>query len=364
MIPSKFDKIEGMLIGSAIGDAAGGPVEFVDPPIRSFWSVTDKKLNNAGLEELVARFSIPAYSKVTEPFAQWGDFAPAGTITDDTRFKIIFFNALQKYGMELTQQQFAQEVLDFRQFLPEKYHKNYDAWIPEMAYATNCALGAEEGQGALPLDRIWGGIATMMGQMPFIPIAALNPADPEWCYRKCYELGYFDVGYGKDINSALIAGLARTLQSDGSWPNFEESMRQVDPYRYNETLYVSRQLTRWLDLAHDLVKQADGNVASLFTLLESELEAVYWWEAWVPIVVVLSVAEITDFHPLASLQLIIEFGHDTDSYAQVMGAVLGAIHGKAIFPQGMRDMVNNRMKEQYNQNIDDWMKILSFSGVR
>lgn len=29
-------KIEGMLIGSAIGDAAGGPVEFVIPPERSY----------------------------------------------------------------------------------------------------------------------------------------------------------------------------------------------------------------------------------------------------------------------------------------------------------------------------------------
>ena len=36
--PILHSKIEGMLMGSAIGDAAGGPVEFVDPPLRSVWA--------------------------------------------------------------------------------------------------------------------------------------------------------------------------------------------------------------------------------------------------------------------------------------------------------------------------------------
>ncbi len=53
-----------------------------------------------------------------------------------------------------------------------------------------------------------------------------------------------------------------------------------------------------------------------------------------------------------------EFGHDTDSYAQVMGAVLGAIHGKEVWDKEMRQTVNNRMKEQFGQNINDWMKLI------
>jgi len=82
--PSMEEKIEGLLIGSASGDAAGGP---------------------------------------------------AGTITDDTRFKIIFFNTLQT---------FAQSALDFRGELPEKYKDNYDKWIPEIEYATRWVLGERE----------------------------------------------------------------------------------------------------------------------------------------------------------------------------------------------------------------------------
>ena len=345
-----------MLIGSAIGDAAGGPVEFVHPPIRSYWSTTDKKLTPEGKEELASLFQLRPYPKEAEPFAQWEDYGPAGTITDDTRFKLILFNTLRNYQGELTLETFARSVMEFREELPEHYRDNYDEWIPEIAYATRWALG--ERKDAYPVERIWGGIPTMEGQMPFLPIAALNPDNPEWCYLKSYELGYFDIGVAKDMNSSLVAGLARALQEDGSWANLEEAMRTVDPYGYNKTLYVNRELVKWLDRAHEFASRAEGNVATLFSILEEELETTYWWEAWVPIVVVFSVAELTGYHPLASMQLILEFGHDTDSYAQVMGAILGAIHGKEVFPAHMQETVNRQMKEQFGQDLSDWMKLV------
>ena len=355
-IPSLESKIEGMLIGSAIGDAAGGPVEFVVPPEQSFWSTTDQKITKEGIDALGSLFKLRPYPKDVEPFAQWEAYGPEGTITDDTRFKLILFNTLLNYDGELTRQNFAQSVLDFRETLPDKYKDNYDEWIPEIAFATNWALGKRE--NAYPVERIWGGIPTMEGQMPFIPIAALSPYDPAWCYLRTYELGYFDIGVAKDMNSALVAGLARALQEDGNWHNFEEAMREVDPYKYNEVLYVDRQLIKWLDLSHRLVEQANGNIARLFTLLEENLETTYWWEAWVPIVVVMACAEIVDYYPLASMQLMIEFGHDTDSYAQVMGAIMGAIHGKDVWPADIARTVDDRMKEQFNQNVDDWMVLI------
>ncbi len=361
--PTLKDKIEGMLIGSAIGDAAGGPVEFVHPPRRSQWTTTKEAVSLEALEELAALFQLKEYPKEAEPFAQWESYGPAGTITDDTRFKIIFFNALKNNPGNLNQQAFARSVLDFRAELPEKYRDDYDRWIPEIEYATRWALGERE--NAYPVERIWGGIPTMEGQMPFLPIAALHPEDPSWCYLLTYELGYFDIGVAKDINSALVAGLARALQPDGSWENMEEAMRTIDPYGYNQTLYVNRELTKWLDLAHEFAGRSGGNIASLFSILENELQTTYWWEAWVPIVVVFAVAEVAHYHPLASMQIIMEFGHDTDSYAQVMGAILGAIHGKDVFPEEMRNTVNHQMKEQFGQDINTWMKLLQkFSNFK
>lgn len=355
--PSLHSKIEGMLIGSAIGDAAGGPVEFVNPPLQSVWTTGDQKISPEGIEALGKLFKLRPYPKDVEPFAQWEPYGPEGTITDDTRFKMILFNTLKNFHGELSMENFARSVMDFREELPENYRDNYDEWIPEIAYATEWALGKRE--NAFPVERIWGGIPTMEGQMPFLPIAALNPNDPEWCYLKSYELGYFDIGIAKDINSALVAGIARVLQPDGTWQSFEKAMRTVDPYKYNDVLYVDRQLVKWLDLSHQLVEEADGSIKTLFHLLEEKLETVYWWETWVPIVVVMACAEMVEYDPMASMQLMIEFGHDTDSYAQVMGAVLGAIHGKEVWPEEISLTVNERMKEQFNQNVDDWMLLIN-----
>jgi len=349
-------KIYGMLIGSAIGDAAGGPIEFVHPPLRNCWSKTSTKLSPEAIIALADSFKLRTYPKNAEPFAQWEDYAPAGTITDDTRFKIIFFNTLKHHNGKLTEKNFATEVLHFRDYVQPAYQAWFDKWIPEIAYATRWVLG--ERNQAYPPERIWGGIPTMIGQMPFIPVAALNPNNPEWCYLKCYELGYFDIGFARDMNSSLIAGLARALQPDGNWENAEQAMRETDPYNYNNVLYVPRQLNEWLDKSHCFVKRADGNVAKLFEILEKELHTQTWWESWVPIVVVYSIAEIAQYNPLASMQLVLEFGHDTDSYAQVMGAFMGAIHGPDIFPKKMRNTINDRMKEQFGQNINDWMILI------
>ena len=175
---SQDAKIRGMLLGSAIGDAAGGPVEFVQAPERSYWCTTMEQVTGEGIAELAGRFRLRAYEKSAEPFAQWEAFGPEGTITDDTRFKMILFNTLKDYKGQLSQHNFARSVLDYRNTLPEAYKDNYDEWIPEIAFATEWALGNTE--NAYPPERIWGGIPTMEGQMPFLPIAALHPGDPEW----------------------------------------------------------------------------------------------------------------------------------------------------------------------------------------
>jgi len=354
------DKIKGLLIGSAIGDAAGGPVEFVHPPLRSYWTKTDKKISAKGIQALADSFKLSPYPKNAEPFAQWEDFGPPGTITDDTRFKMILFNTLKYNSGRLSEKNFAREVLNFRERLQGKYKPWYDKWMPEIHYSTYWVLG--DTIKGLPLSRIWGGIPTMAGQMPFLPIAALYPLDPEKAYLKTWELGFIDVGFAKDINAALVAGLAGALQPDSDWKRVEKYMRQTDPYSFNNVLYVPRRSNEWLDIAHGFVQRADGSIYKLFQILEKELHTKTWWEAWVPVVVVFACAEIVDYNPLAAMQLMMEFGHDTDSYAQVMGAVMGAIHGKEIFPVEMRETVNSRMKEQFGQNVDDWMDLIRKYG--
>lgn len=65
---SLANKIEGLLIGSAIGDAAGGPVEFVSPPARSKWTTEKRPITPEGISDLGKLFRLSSYSTATALF--------------------------------------------------------------------------------------------------------------------------------------------------------------------------------------------------------------------------------------------------------------------------------------------------------
>jgi ADP-ribosylglycohydrolase len=85
----------------------------------------------------------------------------------------------------------------------------------------------------------------------------------------------------------------------------------------------------------------------MFEMLEREFENTIKWEAQVPFVIAFACLEICNYQPLAALQLSIEWGHDTDSYAQMVGAFIGALHGGTVFPEHLRTPVETRLKSDY-----------------
>jgi ADP-ribosylglycohydrolase len=211
-----------------------------------------------------------------------------------------------------------------------------------------------------PPDRVWGGIPTMAGQMPYLPLAALHAGEPQNAYLATWDANILDVAYAKDITAAIVAGLSRALEGDGNWEAVTSAMKETDPYHFGEVPWVPRKTNFWIAKAHEFVERSGGVLKILYQLFEAELHAQTWWEAHVPLVVSLAFLEITHYHPLASLQLCIEFGRDSDSYAQVVGAFTGAMYGYQVFPQDMLNEVNAIMEEQYRQNMGDWMNILGY----
>ncbi len=346
---------EGLLIGSALGDAAGGPVEFIFPPERTYWSGTNEKLSTEGIEALATLFTLRAYPPEAEPYAQFEPYAPAGSVTDDTRWKMILFNCMKEQQV-LSKENFAKSYWDFSGTIPDKYDSICSIWQKEYGFVMNNFTGSGT---AYPIDRVWGGIPTMAGQMPFLPIAILYPGNPEAAYIATWEINCIDVGYAKDITSVIVAGLSKALEDDASWPEVIEAMIETDPYNFSNVPWVPRKSSYWIKKSHEMVIRSEGVVKNLYQLIELESEATTWWDAHIPLLVSLAFLEITEYNALAALQLFIEFGHDNDSYAQVVGAFAGAMYGKEIFDPQMVQVMNTLMKEQYNQDINDWMKILS-----
>jgi hypothetical protein len=201
--------------------------------------------------------------------------------------------------------------------------------------------------------------------MALTPIAALYPGEPDKAYLAAYHLAWFENGFAKDMIGALLAGLSVGLILDPAkmtneqlWNRVFDAMKTTDPYAYSKVPWSERAVGRWLNLADLYVKQANGSPAKLFELLEKEFMYTIKWEAQVPFVVIFAAVKICNYDPLAALQLSIEWGWDHDSYAQLLGAFVGAIYGPTIFKEDMRITVTKRLQLDYDESIEEWVNTL------
>lgn len=357
-------RIAGLLYGSAIGDALGGPIEFQaredvnqleHPP--KHWQNGERFDRKAAIERLRLLPYAPL-RPTSNSYGQWGENAPAGTITDDTRHKLVLLEALHQSQGDLTREGLAEAYMKWpRKPLPGKRKALIADWLEEWRYASAWVLGERDPKIARPPERLWQGLPTCCGQMTSLPLAALYPGKPEEAYRACYELSYFDNSWGKDLNAALVAGLANALAGK-SWEEIFRSMRETDPYHYSDIRYTQRQVDRWLDLSFKLAKEAKKEPAKLFASLESTFAQTIKWEAQVPLVVAFSCLALADYDPLAALQLSIEWGHDTDSYASLLGSFIGAMHGETIFPSTLKKPVHERLIADFGVDLEQEARFL------
>ena len=380
--PSNADRLRGLICGGFLGDAIGGPVEFgsgpqveaVLPRTRS-WS-PERKCTADERHKLAETLPLLSYETLrpgVESYAQWRAQSPAGTVTDDSRHKIVLLRtlaaALSSGQLPVTRQQLAQQYVDFvprigEPMTPSERELCEDG-LQEYRYAARWLLGVRDETQARPVERIWAGIDTCSGQMMLLPLAAAYPGRPEAAYRAAYAIDFIDAPGARDFAASLVAALAAVVDPAldmepiaARWNTFWKALRETDPLRLAQVPFAGRPLHRWLDMAHSLAERADGRPATLFKLLETEGVPVYWWDAHFTLLVPLALLKFCEHDALAAMHLILDFGHDTDSYAQVLGAIAGAVHGESLFPAAMRAAVTERLKIDYQEDPTVWFDTL------
>jgi ADP-ribosylglycohydrolase len=377
------NKIKGLITGTIIGDALGGPIEFqghteiqASPNPPKLWTDTTDVINDAALKAARERMYFREYKYLlpyVQPYGCWTANAEPGTVTDDSRHKMVLMHmlrtALQKKQWPLTEKNSAQAYLDWAKSSTIKKHAGYDTlcpqWLDESYKAINWLMGNREIGNAYPVERIWNALPTCYGQMALTPMAALYPGEPEKAYLAAYNLAWFDIGFAKDMVAASVAGISVGLTLDPAknsneelWEKVFEAMKKTDPYNYSKVPWCERQVQRWLDVSDLFVKQANGSPARLFALLDKEFTYTTKWEAQVPFLVVFSILKLCRYDPLAAMQLSIEWGNDHDTYPQFLGAFVGAIYGPEIFKADMRSTVTKRLQLDYDENVEEWVNTL------
>jgi len=378
-------RVGGMLMGSLIGDALGGPVEFLEreKSQRVLANAHDwessKLLDQPTLDELARTLNMQSYEYLrpdTAPYGPWSARAKAGTITDDSRHKIVLMRALRTMLAEkreqLTQQDLARALIEFRPHPDREPSPELAALVEEgmreYRYAARWILGQRDREDALPVERLWAGVSNCSGQMALLPLAGLFAGDPERVYVETFRLDFLDAPIARDICSALNAGLAAALDPalddspvERRWDAMLAALR-IDPYRFGDVPFAGRQLDKWVSLSESIVERAAGRPSTIYRLLEQEGEPVYYWDAHFTLLVPLTMLMACRFDPLAAMHLALDFGHDSDSYAQVLGAMVGAAHGMDIFPGAMTSAVADRLRVDFGESVQHWEETLSVAA--
>lgn len=337
------DKERGLVWGSLYGDSFGGPYEFQNV---SKHALTKKKrqLTKSEWEELESSVELVDYKIKASSYGPWINNAPKGTITDDSRHKIIFWNCYEK------NKNFSKAIL--ANCYIEYYKKNasYKKWLKEVVHSSYFIIDPKH-KLALPLERLWGGIPTMAGQMIFTPMALIYPNDPKQSYTKSFSLNYIDNGTAKDYTSSLIGALSYALKEEATWEGVKKTIVNNDPFLYSQVPYVNREVVESLELSMKIVREAKGIIPNLYSLLESHLNARTWWEADVTFIISMTVMEFSKKHPMAAFAIIRDFGHDTDSYCQLIGSFYGALYGESFFPSNEVDMIKEHISKYYDKSL-------------
>jgi len=309
-----FQKVYGCMLGGAIGDALGGPVEgreWTPQSIRDTHGLVDRML---------------PYRRETGYHAHFSQ-AP-GAYTDDTRMKHILCQAiLAANGMP--------RPGDFGHALAQAYHHApsdlHEGLVEEYYY--KAIWGRDKG--------IFSGEPTNGAIMSNSPIGLLAACRPHAAYQAGFDLAFLTDGYAKTAAAMLAAAIAEAMKPQ---PTIDGVMQAAIQAHLN--FARRREGPRWHNLAwrydpnlHFLEKGLDlaRQEKDLFALQKRLYETLEWGhlfsEATHTLVVALSmfVAAGGDFQQ--TITGCVMYARDNDSYASVAGALAGAFHGLQAIPQ-------------------------------
>jgi hypothetical protein len=356
-----YDKVLGMLVGSAIGDAMGAPTEM--------WGRDDI--------QLIYGFVNKLDSMVREPSAEgtWIWNLPAGGTTDDTRWKKITAEYLlteNKTG-DLDPTNFAKHLVNqyekeiknlksTNSFNPEPYENAMRrmAWLQEWAIVAKPFAEKKYLAYNDAISRFYGGEMVCAGLLYAPTIGAFYPANSQKAYQEMYKLSIFDLGFARDLSAMAAAMTAAGMKKDATKENLISVFREIDPQGYFKSRLVGRRAyslfydarvmaaEAWKWTNDDIVDEKipplskNGNLDTsyvkrmykLFKILDKKNQDLPFHAAEI-MLQMLTAMFFTDFDFEKTLIFLVNFGRDNDTNSAVAGGILGALYGFDKLPNDM-----------------------------
>lgn len=357
------DKILGMLVGSAIGDAMGAPTEM--------WSREAINLEYGFVE------SLDSMVREVSPEGIWIANLPAGGTTDDTRWKVLTSNYLLTQKRDgLNAKDFAKQILsryesytgefkDIKSTDPEPFEAVTlkMGWLQEWAKVSQPFIDNNLIGYADSLGKFYGGEMVCAGLLYSPALGSFFPGNPEKAYAEAYKLSFYDLGYAKDISALSAAMTAAGMKQGATKEDLLASLR-LDPEHYFESRLVGRT-------AHNILKNAlwisdeaakrdslgnqlhpDSKALQFaFAQLDGRLQDMpfHAGEIWLQ---TLTAMIYSDFNFMGTLTFLVNYGRDNDTTAAVAGGILGAYYGFENLPILEREKVLRVNKELLETDLE------------
>lgn len=364
------DKLLGMLVGSAIGDAMGAPTEM--------WSRENITLQYGFVDQLDSMI------REVSPEGIWQPNLPAGGTTDDTRWKELAVNyLLTQNPNSLNSVEFANHILnqytDYVQELKSIKGENPSeiehaslkhTWLQEWAKVSQPYIDGNVDGYADSLSRFYGGEMVCAGILYAPAIGSIFPANPEIAYKEAYKLSIYDIGYARDLTALAAAMTAAGMKKGATKEDILASLR-IDPRGYYESRLVGRtahrilvealkihQQSLKLDSTENRVSATSEGLKFAFTALDQRQQDMpfHAGEIYIQLLTAMLYA---DFDFQNTLIFLVNYGRDNDTTAAVAGGILGAFYGYEHLPSPSKEKVIKVSKEILGIDLKELSKKLT-----
>ncbi len=349
-----YDKVLGMLVGSAIGDAMGAPTEM--------WDRKSINIQKGYVD------SMDLVLREQSPEGPWLTNLPAGSTTDDTRWKHL--------GVEyvITQEQDSLNPVDFARYIISVYNQEKEGLANQSTEYENIERGfshitwlIEWVRVAKPfvendliaynnrLSKFYGGEMSCAGMLYAPVVGTYFPAQPEKSYQQAFGLSIFDIGYARDITALTAAYISKAMEPGVSYDEITLLTREIDPERYFNSRLIGRMAYKSLEQAKSISAEAlsltEKDITSdlklpsnfehgtlyysqlqkAYSLLETRLQDVPFHAGEIHLIN-LTALEFSGGDFMKAMEFVTNFGRDNDTVGAVTGAILGAYWGVSKLP--------------------------------
>ena len=384
---SLYDKVLGMLVGSAIGDAMGAPSEM--------WSRHNIQVEYGHVNTLDDMVREPS------PEGTWAFNLPAGGTTDDTRWKVLLSQYLISQGPALYGIDGANPY-PFARFLVRSYEEEVQAlkevdsfdpvpfenqarrmaWLQEWAVVAKAFADKDVEAYSYALNRFYGGEMTCAGMLYSPMLGLVYPGDPQGAYTSAYRLGIFDLGYARDITALTAALVAEAMKPHSHPDSMMNVLRDTDPQNYfhsrlvgrasysvyRDALYISHEaksLTQNQVETHQLQLPLAGRdplevaqIQKAYELLDNKNQDMPFHAGEIHLIN-LTALIFCDFDFSSALEFVINYGRDNDTVGAITGAILGAFHGYSKLPKNLKEVVLETNQDKLGIDLEETAHQLS-----